>query len=315
MPAAELEAVIQKLTRYAWLSVAAAIATIGLKGGAYVLTDSVGLLSDALESVVNLVAAVVALRALAVASRPADEEHAYGHTKAEYFSSGFEGALVLVAAVVIAATAIERLFSPVALQHLGLGLGVSAAASVINLLVARVLFRAAREHDSIALEADAHHLMTDVWTSVAVLAAIGVVGVTGWELLDPIVALLVAANVTRVGFSLVRRSMLGLLDTALPPDIQEEIQQVLARHEKEGIRFHAFRTRRSGARRFMSVHVLVPGEWSVQRGHDLLERIEAEIRSAVPRITVFTHLEPVDDPVAWHDTTLEREEPTDVPPP
>lgn len=306
---------IQKLTRYAWLSVAAAIATIGLKGGAYVLTDSVGLLSDALESVVNLVAAVVALRALAVASRPADEEHAYGHTKAEYFSSGFEGALVLVAAVVIGATAIDRLLSPVALQRVGLGLAVSAAASVINLLVARVLFRAARAHDSIALEADAHHLMTDVWTSVAVLAAVGLVGVTGWGILDPIVALLVAANVTRVGFGLVRRSMLGLLDTALPPNVQVEIQRVLARHEEDGIQFHALRTRRSGARRFMSVHVLVPGEWSVQRGHDLLERIEAEIRSAVPRLTVFTHLEPVEDPVAWHDTALEREDSTESHPP
>lgn len=268
-------------------------------------------MSDALESLVNLVAAVVALRALSVASRPADEEHAYGHTKAEYFSSGFEGALVLVAALVIAATSIPRLFSPVPLTDVGLGLAISLVASMINLLVARVLFRAARDHDSIALEADAHHLMTDVWTSAAVLAGVGLIGLTGWRVLDPIIALLVAANITRVGMSLLRRSMLGLLDTSLPPEVQESIRQVLERHQETGIQFHALRTRRSGARRFMSVHVLVPGEWNVQRGHDLLERIEAEIRCAVPRLTIFTHLEPVEDPVAWHDTALERGETAD----
>jgi cation diffusion facilitator family transporter len=290
------------------MSVAAAVATIGLKGGAYVLTDSVGLLSDALESVANLVAAVVALHALTVAQRPADEEHAYGHTKAEYFSSGFEGALVLVAALVIIGAAVERLLSPEPLTNVGVGLAISVVASLINLGVARALFGAARAHGSIALEADAHHLMTDVWTSVGVLASVAVVGVTGWTVLDPLVALVVAANITRVGVSLVRRSMLGLLDTALPAAVQEEIQGVLRRHRDQGIQFHALRTRRSGARRFMSVHVLVPGEWTVQRGHDLLERIEAEIRTVVPRITVFTHLEPVEDPVAWDDTTLERRE-------
>lgn len=265
-----------------------------------------GLLSDALESLVNLIAAVVALRALTIAARPADEEHAYGHTKAEYFSSGFEGALVLVAAVLIAVTAVERLLDPVPLAHVGTGLGISVVASAINLWVARVLFRAAREHSSIALEADAHHLMTDVWTSAGVLGGVGVVGLTGWQVLDPIVALAVAANMTRVGFALMRRSMLGLLDTALPDWIQQEIQKVLDRHREQGIEFHALRTRRSGARQFMSVHVLVPGSWTVQRGHDLLEEIEAELRGAVPRLTVFTHLEPVEDPVAWHDTALER---------
>lgn len=299
---------IEKLTRYAWLSVAAAIATIGLKGGAYVLTDSVGLLSDAMESLVNLVAAIVALRALAVAARPPDEEHAYGHTKAEYFSSGFEGALVLVAAVLIAVTAVGRLLDPVPLAHVGIGLTISLVASLVNLAVAQVLFRAAREHSSIALEADAHHLMTDVWTSAGVLAGVGVVGLTGWHVLDPIMALLVAANITRVGVSLMRRSMLGLLDTALPAEVQQEIRKVLDRHRENGIEFHALRTRESGARRFMSVHVLVPGEWSIQRGHDLLEQIEAEIRSAVPRLTVFTHMEPAEDPSAWHDTSLERRE-------
>jgi cation diffusion facilitator family transporter len=273
-----------------------------------VLTDSVGLLSDALESVVNLGAAFVALLALAVASRPADEEHAYGHTKAEYFSSGFEGALVLAAALLITATAVERLLSPVPLTRVGLGLTISLVASSINLVVARLLHRAAQEHHSIALEADAQHLMTDVWTSAGVLAGVGLVGLTGWHPLDPIVALLVAGNLVRVGISLIRRSMLGLLDTALPTDVQSAIQRVLERYERRGIQFHALRTRRSGARRFMSVHVLVPGAWTVQEGHDLLEQIEAEIRSDIPRLTVFTHMEPVEDPVAWHDTTLERRE-------
>jgi len=294
------------LTRYAWISIGAALVTIGLKGGAYLLTGSVGLLSDALESLVNLVAAVVALRALAVAGRPADEEHAYGHTKAEYFSSGFEGALVLVAAGMIAFTAVGRLLAPRELEQLGTGLAVSVVASVINLGVARLLLRSAARHDSIALEADARHLMADVWTSVGVLAGVGLVGLTGWAVLDPVVALLVAANITRVGVSLLRRSMLGLLDTALPPDVMASIREVLDGYGSAGVEFHALRTRRSGARRFMSVHVLVPGDWTVQRGHDLLERIEAGIRDAVPRITVFTHLEPIEDPVAWEDVGIER---------
>lgn len=294
------------LTRYAWLSIAAALVTIALKGGAFVLTDSVGLLSDALESLVNLVAAVVALRALAVASRPADEEHAYGHTKAEYFSSGFEGALVLVAAGLIAVTSVDRLIDPRSLERVGLGLAISVVASVVNLLVARLLLRAAAENDSIALEADAHHLMTDVWTSVGVVAGVGLVGVTGWTVLDPLVALLVAGNITRVGVSLLRRSMLGLLDTALPAEVQASIRQVLARHGRQGIQFHALRTRQSGRHRFMSVHVLVPGDWTVQEGHDLLEQIEADIREAVSRLTVFTHLEPIEDPVAWEDVSIDR---------
>jgi cation diffusion facilitator family transporter len=294
------------LARYAVLSAAAALVTIALKGGAYLVTGSVGLLSDALESLVNLVAAVVALRALAVAARPADEAHAYGHTKAEYFSSGFEGALVLVAAVLIAWTAVRRLLDPEPLGHVGLGIGISLLASVVNFAVARVLFRAATRHGSIALEADAHHLMTDVWTSAGVVAGVGLVGLTDWEILDPMLALAVAANITRIGYSLLERSMLGLLDTALPAEVRDAIGEVFARHESDGIQFHAFRSRQAGAHRFVSVHVLVPGAWSVQRGHDLLEQIEEEIRAAVPRVTVFTHLEPLEDPVSWQDATLQR---------
>ena len=295
------------LTRYAAVSIAAAVATILLKGGAYVLTGSVGLLSDALESLLNLLAAVVALIALSVAARPADEDHAYGHNKAEYFSSGFEGGLILVAAVSIAYLAVRRLLQPQAIEAAGEGLGVSAAASVINLVVARVLFRAGRQHGSVALEADAHHLMTDVWTSVGVIAGVGAAALTDWRLLDPLVALAVAANIVRTGVQLLRRSALGLLDTALPEPTRKEIQAVLDAHATEGVHYHALRTRQAGRWHFISFHVLVPGDWTVQRGHDLLEHIEDAIRARVPFSTVFTHLEPVEDPASFEDQHLERD--------
>jgi cation diffusion facilitator family transporter len=295
------------LTRYAWLSILAALATIGLKGGAYLITGSVGLLSDAVESLANLAAAFVALVALSVAARPPDEEHAYGHTKAEYFSSGFEGALVLVAAAGIMIPAVGRLASPRPLEQLGLGVALAVVASVLNAAAARILVRAGRRHGSIALEADAHHLMTDVWTSAAVIAGVVAAGLTGWHRLDPILAILVALNVLRIGLSLVRRSMLGLLDTAVPEETRRAIADVLGAFEDEGVEFHALRTRQSGRRRFISFHVLVPGEWSVQRGHDLLERIEERVRRAVPTSTVFTHLEPIEDPASWADTRLERD--------
>ncbi|MCI0456458.1 MAG: cation diffusion facilitator family transporter [Gemmataceae bacterium] len=294
------------LTRFAWLSIAAAGLTIGLKGTAYWLTGSVSLLSDALESFVNLAAACVALVVLAIAARPPDEEHAYGHDKAEYFAGGLEGALILVAAASIAVTAIPRLIHPQPLEQLGLGLLLSLAASLINLGVALTLFRAGRRYESITLEADAQHLMTDVWTSVAVLAGVGAVAVTGWERLDPILALLVAGHILWTGVRLVRRSVLGLMDTALPAEERAAVQAILDRYGQEGIRFHALRTRQAGARRFVSVHVLVPGEWTVQRGHDLLERLEEEIRGALANVVVFTHLEPLEDPVSWQDTGIVR---------
>ncbi|HLL46682.1 MAG TPA: cation diffusion facilitator family transporter [Longimicrobiaceae bacterium] len=296
------------LKRYALISIFAALATIGLKGGAYVLTGSVGLLSDALESLVNLLAAIVALWALWVAARPADEEHAYGHTKAEYFSSGFEGALVVIAAASILATAIPRLLDPRPVEDVGVGLAISALASVINLGVARVLFGAGRRYHSITLEADAHHLMSDVWTSVGVILGVGAAAATGWDVLDPIIAVAVALNVVRTGVGLLRRSMLGLLDTALPEPERRSIAAVLDAHTGDGVQFHALRTRQAGARRFVSLHVLVPGEWTVQRGHDYLERLEEELRGAVPNSTVFTHLEPIEDPVSWADERLERKE-------
>ena len=294
------------LTRFAWLSIGAAFATIGLKMVAYWLTGSVGLLSDALESLVNLVAAIMALAMLTVAARPPDEEHAYGHGKAEYFSSGVEGALIMLAAVSIIATAIPRLLNPQPLEEVGLGLGVSLAASLINLGVARVLLRAGRHYHSITLEADAHHLMTDVWTSVGVLVGIGAVALTGWQWLDPVIALLVAANIVWSGVKLVQRSALGLLDTALPADELGAVQRVLDSYTKEGVEFHALRTRQGGARRFVSMHVLAPGWWTIQRGHGLLERIERDIRRDLPNTTVFTHLEPIEDPASWEDMHLDR---------
>jgi len=296
------------LTRFAWLSIAAAMVTIGLKATAYLLTGSVGLLSDALESLVNLVAALMALAMLALAARPPDEEHAYGHSKAEYFASGVEGALIVLAAVSIGWTAWPRLLHPQPIEQVGLGLGISIGASLINLGVARILLQAGRRYRSITLEADAHHLMTDVWTSAGVLLGIGAVVVTGWERLDAIIALIVAANIVWTGVQLVRRSALGLLDTALPEAERGAVRQILERYQQEGVQFHALRTRQAGARRFVSVHILVPGEWTVQRGHQLLEQVEREIRQTVPNVTVFTHLEPLEDPTAWEDTQLDRSE-------
>ena len=297
----------RSLTRFAWLSIAAAIMTISLKAGAYFLTGSVGLLSDALESVVNLVAAIVALIALTVAHQEPDEEHAYGHEKAEYFASGIEGALIIVAALTIAYTAIERLMHPAPVEQAWLGLGVSTVASLINLGVAVRLKRAAQEYRSITLEADAKHLLTDVWTSVGVVIGVAAVALTGWTWLDAVVALAVAVNIVWSGGQLVRRSMLGLLDTALPTAEREAVQAIFERYTREqGIVFHALRTREAGARRFVSVHVLVPGRWTVHHGHALLEAIERDIRGAIHGVTIFTHLESLDDPASWDDTTLDR---------
>jgi cation diffusion facilitator family transporter len=303
------------LTRFAWLSIGAAVLTIGLKTTAYLLTGSVGLLSDALESFVNLAGALMALAMLTIAARPADEDHAYGHSKAEYFSSGVEGTLILLAAVSIIIAAVPRLITPRPLEQVGLGLAVSVAASVINLVAALFLLRAGKRYNSITLEANAHHLITDVWTSVGVLAGVGMVAVTGWERLDPIVAFIVAANIIWSGVRIVRESALGLMDTALPADEQEILRKTLEPYTQKGVQYHALRTRQSGSRRFASFHVLVPDKWTVQRGHRLLEDIEADIRRALPSITVFTHLEPINDPASWDDTNLDRVNPESEEPP
>ena len=294
------------LTKFAWLSIATALATIFLKTSAYYLTGSVGLLSDALESIVNLVAALMALAMLAVASRPADKMHAYGHHKAEYFSSGFEGILILLAAVSIVWTAVPRLLTPRPLEQVGIGLAISTLAAGINFAVARLLLDAAHKYRSITLGADAHHLMTDVWTSAGVLIGIALVFLTGWNRLDPIIAIIVATNILWIGAKLLRNSVLGLMDTALPSSEYQAITDVLSRYASEGIQYHALRTRHAGSRSFISLHVLVPGDWTVQRGHDLLEQVERDIRSAIPGATVFTHLEPAGDPLAWEDTSLDR---------
>jgi cation diffusion facilitator family transporter len=301
------------LARFAWLSIAAAVVTIVMKTVAWRLTGSVGLLSDAAESVVNLVAAITTLGMLTVAARPPDEEHAYGHDKAEYFASGVEGALILVAALAIAWSAVNRLLHPAPLEQVGVGLLVSTGASIVNLVVSRVLFRAGKKHHSIALEADAHHLMTDVWTSVGVLTGIGVVALTGWDTLDPIVAIGVALNITWAGVKLIRRSALGLLDTSLPTDEQAAVLKVLDSHRGPEVQFHALRTRQAASRRFVSVHVLVPGSWNVARGHALLEQIEHEVRQVIPNANVLTHLEALEDPTSYADEGLDRAAPPAVP--
>lgn len=295
------------LLRYAWLSVAAAITTIGLKAAAWWWTGSVGLLSDALESGVNLVAALVALQAVRLSQSPADARHEFGHEKIEYFSSGLEGGLVLAAAIAIVVAAVERLIHPAPVEGLGLGLVISALAAGVNLAVARVLLRVGRTRGSIALEADGHHLMSDVWTSLGVIGGVGLVAVTGIERLDPLVAIAVALAIARMGVRLVSHAISGLLDVAVVPEERAALVAVLDRHVGEhGAQWHALRTRQAAARRFVSVHILVPGAWSVQRGHDLCEVIEAELAAVRPPTTVFTHLEPLEDPASFADQELDR---------
>jgi cation diffusion facilitator family transporter len=294
------------LTRFAWLSIAAAIVTIGMKTAAWWMTGSVGLLSDAAESVVNLMAATMTLMMLTVAARPPDEDHEWGHNKAEYFASAVEGFLILVAAAAIAWAGIDRLLHPKEIEQAGFGLAICTGASLVNWGVARVLFRAGKKHHSIALEADAHHLMTDVWTSAGVLAGIGVVAFTGWQRLDPIVALLVAANIIWTGVQLIRRSALGLLDTAIAPEEHKAVHAILDGYDPQGIKFHAVRTRQAASRRFITMHVLVPGDWSVRQGHELAEKIEREICAAIPNANVMTHLEAIEDPASFADEGLDR---------
>jgi len=294
------------LTRFAWLSVAAALLTILLKTLAYLLTDSVGLLSDAVESTVNLLGAIVALGMLTVAARPPDESHMYGHGKAEYFSSSVEGLLILVAAGGIIFAAIQRMIHPRPLEELGIGLAISATASVVNFVAARILLSAGRRNNSITLEADGQHLMTDVWTSAGVISSVLFIALTGWEFLDPVVAIIVALNIIWTGVRLVQRSVSGLMDVSLNLEDQEQIEKVLARYRRKGVDFHALRTRQAAARRFVSVHVLVPGEWTVHDAHHVAENIERDIRNALGTATVFTHLEPVEDKLSMKDLHIDR---------
>ncbi len=297
------------LKKYVWLSIAAAVATIGLKGVAWALTGSVGLLSDALESFVNLAGALMALWMMWLAEQPADANHAWGHGKAEYFSSAFEGFLIFLAAVSIAVSAVLRLMNPKELEAVAVGLGVSVVASVINFAVARVLLSVGKKHHSVILEADAHHLMTDVWTSVGVIVGVGLVVVTGWLWLDPVLALLVAANILFTGFKLMKRSASGLMDAALPQDMVAKVEALLESYRKQGFGFHALRTRQAGSRAFVTVHLLVPGSWTVKQGHDLAERLEVEMLALLPNGHVTTHLEPLEDPVSMLDEGLDRPPP------
>ena len=294
------------LTRFALLSLAASIVTIALKTVAWYVTGSVGLLSDALESIVNVVAAMATLWLLFLSARPPDERYAYGYSKAEYFASAFEGALILIAAAAIAWTAVERLLHPRAIEQVGLGLAVSVVATAVNFAVARLLLAAAHRHNSIALEADGHHLMTDVWTSVGVVIAVFAVAATGWVWLDPVIALAVAVNIVFTGVSLLRRSAYGLMDQALPPERVLQIEAILTRYRGADVEFHAIRTRSAAGRSFVSMHVLVPGDWTVKQGHDLVESLEHDIAMAVPGLTAFTHIEPREDPASYRDQSLDR---------
>ena len=296
------------LTRYAWLSIAAAVVTISMKSSAYFLTGSVGLLSDALESMVNLAAAVVALLVLTLITRPANDEFTFGYSKAEYFSSGFEGGMILLAAAVIVITALPRLLHPVPLEKLGLGLAISISASLINLAVSMTLMRAARRYNSITLEADAKHLMTDVWTTVGVLAGITLVWLTGWLRLDPIIAILVAVNIIFTGYRLLVRSGRGLLDVAIPQEELSSVKSILDSYKEQGVSYHALRSRQAAARKFMVVHLLVPGNWSVRKSHSLAEQFENRVGETIANANIVTHIEPIEDPISMEYASIDREQ-------
>jgi cation diffusion facilitator family transporter len=293
------------LSKFAYLSIAAAIATITLKTIAWQITGSVGLLSDALESVVNLVAAIAVLIALKVAARPADKNHHFGHSKAEYFSAAIEGQMIFVAAVAIMLSAVERFLHPRPLENVGMGLGISVAASVINGVVALVLLRAGKKHRSLTLTADGKHLMTDVWTSAGVVVAVLLVSITGIDRLDPIVAFLVGLNIVVTGWKLLRESGEGLMDIAMSKEDNKAIADVLTGFVSDEVHFHALRTRLSGHHRFAEVHVLVPGAWTVQQGHDLVEEIEDAVHDVFDDVALTCHLEPSEDPRAYGDYTAE----------
>jgi cation diffusion facilitator family transporter len=297
----------ENLTRFAWLSIATAILTIALKTAAYWLTGSIGLLSDALESAINLAAAVVALLILRAAAAPPDEEHAYGHDKAEFFSSAIEGTLIIIAAVSIAWAASPRLVAPRPLESVGIGLIISSIATAFNLAVGLILLRVGKKYNSITLEADGKHLLVDVWTSIGVVFAVFAVSLTGWLFLDPLIALVVAANILWTGFRLLNRSAHGLMDRAISQRERETVARILDEWKKrEGIQFHALRTRQAATRKFIDLHVLVPGDWTVHRGHELLEQIESDIRAKFTGAIVLTHLESLDDPASWEDIDLDR---------
>jgi cation diffusion facilitator family transporter len=288
-------------TFYAWVSVATSVVVIVLKFAAYFLTGSVGLLSDAVESVVNILAALIALAVLTYASEKPDHEHNFGHEKAEYFSSGIEGALIFVAAGAIVWSSVPRLVSPQPLDQVWLGLALSLVASVANAACALLMLRAAKAHRSITLEADARHLLTDVWTTAGVFVGVVMVQTTGWLRLDPVIAIVVALQILWTGWHLMRRSFDGLMDRAIPDEDRAAITGILDQLRQQGGDYHALRTRVAGAKSYVNVHILVPGRMSVQDGHDLVEKLEGEIVARLPHVEVLTHLEPLEDPKSWDD--------------
>jgi len=295
------------LEHYAWLSVGAALATMALKTLAWYVTGSVGLLSDALESLINLGAALLALSMLRLAARPPDAAHPYGRYKAEYFASGIEGALIVIAAAIIVISALPRLAAPQPIDAPLLGIVISAVASAINLGGALLLVSVGKRLQSIALEADGHHLMSDVWTSAGVIAGVALVAATGWLILDPLIAIAVAVHIVWTGVMLMRRSFSGLLDAAIPETEVAEIEKIFTEYRKRyGVDFHALLTRQSGARRFISFHLLVPDAWPVDRAHQLSEEIEERIRSLVPNAITLSHIEPISQPASYDDIKLER---------
>ncbi len=297
----------KSLKKFVYLSIAAAVVTIALKFSAYFYTGSMGLLSDALESCVNLIAAVVALVMIHIAEKPADEGHEFGHTKAEYFSSAIEGALIMVAAFSIIWSAVPRLISPQPIENVGLGLVISLSASLVNLGVALVLLKNAKKHHSLLLEADGKHLMTDVWTSAGVIVAVLLVNLTGFLILDPIIAILVALNIVWTGFSLLKRSANGLMDAAITDEELKLITDYLDGMKTDEIDFHSIMTRQAGQRKFISLHLLVPGKWNVQQGHDFAEKIEETIEDMFAEpVTVSTHIEPIEDPCSMNDIGIDR---------
>lgn len=297
---------MQDLSRFGWLSVCAAVATIALKFWGYFLTGSVGLLSDATESIVNLVAALAAVIALKVIARPADRDHEFGHSKAEYFSAGLEGAMIFVAAAYIIYASIERLINPQPIEQIGLGLIVTVAASVLNGVVALILMRAGKTHNSVALTADGKHLMTDVWTSAGVLIGVALVWLTGQWWLDPVIALAVAINILLTGRKLIIDAGNGLMDKAMEGEDREAVDQILESHRdrEQGIDVHEIRTRVSGRQQFIEFHMLVPGAWSVKKGHDALTEMEDELRERFPSVHISSHLEPIEDERAYGDVHL-----------
>ena len=297
----------KSLSKYAWISVFAALVTIALKISVYLYTNSVSFLSDALESFINLAVAILAVWIIKVSERPPDDDHEFGHDKAEYFSSGIEGTLILLAAIGIVVAAAPRLFSPQPINNIGIGLALSGVAALINLSVGQLLIRVGKQNDSIVLEADGQHLMTDVWTSVGIFFAIGIVGLTGWIILDPIIALVVAVSIAWTGYKLIRRSVLGLMDTVIDEESAEKAAEILDNcKQKLGVDYHAFRTRKSGARKFIYFHLLVPDHWTVKKGHDLAEEIELKMLDKIPHSAVFVHLEPLEDPTSLKDIELFR---------